>query len=161
MVFKNDKPKLGIIKFVIISIVMIFILCILGYYVLGSIGIIYIKNGEGEKVYYFIEDMDADGTRENVKFVNHYCSYYRKNITDSYYTSNFIKIYLDDKEIYSNKICTLSPLTNPQIVDFSENNILKKQIYVHDRGGGPAIPMDYFFSIKHDKVELISKTVGH
>ena len=58
MVFKNDKPKLGIIKFVIISIAMIFILCILSYYVLGSIGIIYMKNGEGEKVYNFIEDMD-------------------------------------------------------------------------------------------------------
>ena len=58
MVFKNDKPKLGIIKIVIISVAMIFILCILSYYVLGSIGIIYMKNGEGEKVYDFIEDMD-------------------------------------------------------------------------------------------------------
>ncbi len=138
MVLKKDRLYLKMIKIVIISVTVFLIYGVVGYYVLSFMGFTYMKSGEGKK--------------ENVKFVNYYCSYYKKNICDSEYTSNCLAIYLDGKEIYNDTIRTLDPLLNPTIIDLVEKNTIKKQIYVHADGGGPAIPMDYFFYIKDEKV---------
>jgi hypothetical protein len=148
--FYLKKIKIIIISVSVLSVLLIF--SIIAHYILGYMGLIYLKNDEGEKVYKFIEDMNGDGKKENVKFVNHYYSYYQKNTFDSEYNSNYIKLYLDGKQIYSNKISSLGPLLNPQISDLVENNTKKRQIYVHEVGGGSAIPMDYFFYIKDGKV---------
>lgn len=156
MVLKKDRLFLKKIKIVIISVTALFIFCVVGYYVLSFMGFIYVKSDEGKKVYEFIEDMNGDGKKENVKFVNNYYSYYKKNTCDSEYTSNSLKIYLDDKEIYNDTISTLGPLLNPKIVNLVEKNTKEKQIYFHADGGGPAIPMDYFFIIKEKKV-VVSK----
>ncbi len=152
MVLKKDRLYLKMIKIVIISVTVFLIYGVVGYYVLSFMGFTYMKSGEGKKVYEFINDMNGDGKKENVKFVNYYCSYYKKNICDSEYTSNCLAIYLDGKEIYNDTIRTLDPLLNPTIIDLVEKNTIKKQIYVHADGGGPAIPMDYFFYIKDEKV---------
>lgn len=152
MVFKKDKLYLKKLKIVAISVTTLFIFCVVGYYVLGYMGYTYVKSGEGKNVFEFVEDMDGDGKKENVKFVNQYYSYYIKHTCDSEYTSNNIKIYLDGIKMYNNTISTLNPLLNPIIVDLAEKNTKKKQIYVHADGGGPAIPMDYFFYIKDGEV---------
>ncbi len=127
---------------------------------MGYMGLVYMKNDEGKKVYEFIEDMNVDGKKENVKFVNHYYSYYQKNICDSEYTRNNLKIYIDGEEMYYDSISTLGPLLNPKIIDLVEENTKKKQIYVHADGGGPAIPTDYFFYIKKGKVVVSSVKSG-
>ena len=154
MVLKKDKLHLKKLKIVSISITALFIFCVIGYFVLGYMGYIYVKSGEGKNVYEFVEDMDGDGEKENVKFVNQHYSYYIKHTCDSEYTSNNIKIYLDGEKVYNDKISTLNPLLNPIIVDLVEKNTKRKQIYVHADGGGPSVPMDYFFILKIGKFWL-------
>lgn len=160
MFFKKNRFIKKPAKAVIISIAVLFIMCV-GYYVLGYMGIIYMKSDEAQKAYEFIDDMNSDGKKENVKFVNHYYSYYKKNTCDAEYTLNKIKLYLDGKAVYSNDISTLGPLLNPKIIDLVEKNSIQKQIFVHADGGGPAIPMDYFFYIKDGKVVLSAIESGH
>lgn len=138
------KPLKGIVIFLIF--------CIVSYFILGYMGLIYMKNDEAKKMYEFTEDINADEKKENIRFVNKYYSYSKRNTCDSEYTSNHIKIYLNGKEIYSDEFSTLGPLLNPQIVDSVEKNNTKKQIYVHENGGGPVMPMDYFFEIRNGKV---------
>lgn len=145
------------IKIIIISLSVVVIILILGSYIASYIGHLYIKGSEGKRTYEFIEDMNADGKKENVRFVNKYCSYYKKNVSDAEYTSNYIKIYIDDKKIYSNTINTLNPLINPQIIEIVESNNKKKQIYLHDDGGGSAVPRDFFFSMEDDNFALSEK----
>lgn len=152
MFSRKDRFHLKKVKTVIISVSVLFTFYIIGYYLLGYMGLIYLKSDEGKKVYEFIEDMNWDGKKEDVKFVNHYHSYYKINACDLEYTSNYIRIYLDGKLIYKNKITTLGPLLNPKIVDLVESNPKKRQIYIHANGGGPVIPMDYVFYISEDKV---------
>lgn len=140
------------IKAIIISISALLVIFVAGHYLLSYMGFIYLKNDEGKKVYEFIEDMNGDGKKENVKFINHYYSYYLQNASDSEYTSNNIDLYLDGEKIYSSKISTLAPLLNPQIVDLVENNTKRKQILAHANGGGSAVPMDYFFYLDEGKI---------
>lgn len=154
--FKKDRIPLKRIKKLIVSISLLLILWVLGHYLLGYTGLAYLKSDEGKEAYEFTEDMNGDEKKEIVKFVNHYRSYYKMNTCDSEYTSNHIRIYLDGKQIYSDKITTLGPLIEPEIVDLIENNTKKRQIYVHANGGGPAIPMDYFFHIRGNKVVVNS-----
>ena len=146
----------NVVKKVIFIITSIIIFGILCYYILGFTGIIYMKYDEGIKVYEFTDDLNMDGIKESVKFVNHYYSYSKKNTTDSEYTSNYIKLYLDGSELYNNMITTLGPLLNPKVVDVVDN-INKRQIYVHSDGGGPAIPMDYYFYILNGKFAMSKK----
>lgn len=86
MVLKKDRLNLKKFKIVAISVTALLIFCVLGYYVLGYMGYIYVKSSEGKNVYEFIEDLDGDGKNENVKFVNQQYSYYLKHICDSEYT---------------------------------------------------------------------------
>lgn len=160
MFFSNGRSHFKKKRIATIIVIVLFIFCVVGYYVLGYTGLIYMKNDEGKKVYEFIEDMNGDGKKENVKFVNHYYSYYQKNTCDSAYTRNNLKIYIDGEEMYCDSISTLGPLLNPKIVDLVEENIKKKQIYIHANGGGPAVPMDYFFYIKKGKVVVSSVQSG-
>ncbi|HEX9060033.1 MAG TPA: hypothetical protein VF941_07620 [Clostridia bacterium] len=154
MLMKNNRFNF---KIIVISFFVSITVFTLGRYILGYMGVIYSKDSEGEKNYEFVEDMNADGKKEKVKFVNHYCCYSLKNACDAEYTSNFIKIYLDDKEIYSDNIVTLEALLNPQMIDSVEKGTIKKQICVHDHGGGPAIPKDYLFYVNEGKVVVSRK----
>lgn len=154
MFLKRNRFPQRKIKAAIISISVLLILLVAGHYLLGYMGFIYSKYDEGKKVYEFTEDMNGDGKKENVKFENHYYSYSKKNASDTEYTSNSIRLYLEGNQVYSDKITSSGPLLNPQIVDLVENDIKRKEICVHVNGGGPAPPMDYFFNIKEGKVTV-------
>lgn len=141
-------------------IFIIFMLCFLilvCFYIIREMGLGNKKVNQGKKVYEFVEDINSDGKTENIKFLNQYYTYESERATDLIHTSNHIKIYLDNKKMYSSDIITLGPLLNPKIVDLLEEKIYKKQIFVHDRGGGPAMPMDYYFYMKDGKF-MVNKT---
>ncbi len=146
--------KNKIIRVVIIFFSVIIILLLAGICILKQIGSPYVKGAEGEKAYEFVEDMDADGEKESIKLVNQYSFHYIPNTCDAEYHSNKIKLYLDGKKVYSKTIYSLRPLLDPQIIEKADKDMVRKQIYLHDDGGGPAIPMDYFIYIDGDKVVL-------
>lgn len=79
------------------------------------------------------------------------------NVTDVGYTSNHIKIYIDNNKIYSQKLRTVSHLSEPEIVDIdsSKANTGIKHIFVKDKGGGDVRPLGYVFVLQENHVEEI------
>ena len=77
-----------------------------------------------------------------------------ENVCDADYTTNDVVIFLNDEEIFSGEYDSLDALINPKLIKSTINNKLVTQLYFHDSGGGPSVPMNYFFNIMDNKVEV-------